>query len=813
MKRRMLEKTRNIVLMLVFVVVSLLSAVPDVAFAASDFVLTQTCTNTPLTQGSTFRISINLRNVTADPIDNIQLDFSSAGIAVLTNGGTIVTSPVTVNGGADLNIGSYDLRFIGDGSTGLMPVKVSYELNNVLQPVATVNLYLDAQETSTPEPVDPDLYKPTLTATVPDNTSVFAGTDTGIKLTIKNASASNMARNITFSSTIDENFNQTKILTEMPIKELYANQSKEVTLSINPNKFIKDGIYPYKFKLNYMGAMSKEYTTDYTVYIKVQNLNSATRLTVTTAPTDNVQAYAGKSFSVPVYLVNSGSFYAKDVSVTLSGLSQEAFTLASGATKLTFDKVDAKGNVKFNLSLTAAAGMKSGSYPLSFKVDYMTEKGDPVSETQELWIPVSGSGDQVSQVEVLEIKPTKTTVTESDLFDVTVKVKNSGNVKLDQLKVSADGTAALLPVSQNLFIVSTLQPGETKTLTFKFQVSPDAARGSVPIIVKVDNLTGGNTSISQAVSVFVDATDDKTEAGKNVPKIIVQSYSADPALVKAGEQFKLKMTFMNTHAGKSIRNIKGSFIVNEGSDKTGNVFTPVNCSNTFYIDGINAKGTYDWDLTLYTIPDAKSKTYMVTISFEYEDEEGNPYKAEEIVGIPVYQPSRFETSEINLPPEAMMGQPIYLAFEMYNMGKTDIYNVRMSVEGDFDAQPKSSYFGNFESGRSEYCEINLMPMMTGTAKGKLVVTYESASGDIQTYEKEFSMNVMDMPMDPGFPVDGGGKPGFPMEPGMGEGMEQPATGGFIGSVWFFVIIGAVVLVVVIVIIIVKKRKKSKEFEF
>ena len=212
--------------------------------------------------------------------------------------------------------------------------------------------------------------------------------------------------------------------------------------------------------------------------------------------------------------------------------------------------------------------------------------------------------------------------------------------------MSADVTGTLLPVTQNLVIVSKLAPNESKTLSFKFQPSPDAQRGSVPIVIKVESAdgSGSNGMISQAVSVFVNADSSVSDPSKNVPKIIVESYAYEPQQVKAGERFTLMMSFQNTHSSKTIRNIKGSFNVEEKSNETGNVFTPVDSSNTFFIEEIKPKDIYDWTLNLYTIPDALSKTYTVIISFDYEDEQGNPYTAQEIIGIPVYQPSRFEVS-------------------------------------------------------------------------------------------------------------------------------------------------------------------------
>ncbi|MDI9513720.1 MAG: CARDB domain-containing protein, partial [Bacillota bacterium] len=536
-----------------------------------------------------------------------------------------------------------------------------------------------------------------------------------------------------------------------------------------------------------------------------------TSLTVRTSAADNVSAVAGRSFTLPIYVMNTGDFYARDVLVTVEGLSQDTFILSSGTNRVNFDQVNGGSYKKFDLNLTAAQGLKTASYPLAFKVEYTTEAGEKISEEQQVWIPVTGSGGAVNSLEILEVKTSKATVNTSDTFDVSVTVKNTGTANAEQIKVSADVTGALLPVTQNIVIVSRLAPNESRTLSFKFQPSPDAQRGSVPIVIKVESAdgSGNNGMISQAVSVFVDADSSVSDPSKNVPKIIVESYAYEPQQVKAGERFTLMMSFQNTHSSKTIRNIKGSFNVEEKSNETGNVFTPVDSSNTFFIEEIKPKDIYDWTLNLYTIPDALSKTYTVIISFDYEDEQGNPYTAQEIIGIPVYQPSRFEVSEISMPSEVYMGDRVYLNFSLYNLGKTDLYNVKLSVQGDFAADPMSTYFGNFTPGYMEWCEISLIPMELGMGKGKIVVEYETTSGELMSYEKEFSLNVIEMPMmDPGFPVDG---PGYPMEPGMD--WEEEGGGGFFSSVWFYIILGVVVVGIVVTIIVVRKRKKNKEFEF
>jgi len=652
-----------------------------------------------------------------------------------------------------------------------------------------------------------DIYEPVISVSVPDNATVKAGQYTSVKLTLENINQTATAVDVTFDHIIEEGspFTNVRVQSDMPIKSIRVGSPIEFMISINTDKFTKSGLYPFKFKLVYFNSWRDQYQREYLVYLYVKNDLQDTSLTVRTSSADNVSAVVGKSFTVPVYVMNTGDFYARDVLITVQGLSQDTFTLSSGTNRINFDYISGGDYKKFNLNLNASQKLQTGSYPLSFKVEYTKESGEKISEEQEIWIPVAGSGDAVSLLEISDLKTSKATVSSSDIFDVSLTVRNTGTANAEQIKVSADGSGSLLPVTQNLFIISRLAPGESRNLTFRFQPSPDAQRGSVPVVIKVESVdgSGNNSSISQAVSVFVEADGGSSDPNKNVPKIIVGSYSHEPQQVKAGEQFTLNMTFVNTHTAKTIRNIKGNFNVEEKSNETGNVFTPVDSSNTFYIDEIKPRGSHDWTVNLYTIPDAQSKTYTVTISFEYEDEQGNPYTAQEIIGIPVYQPSRFEISDISTPTEMYLGEQAYINFSLYNMGKTDLYNVKLRVEGDFAADPMSTYFGNFTPGYSEWCEIGITPMQPGVSKGKIVVEYETIGGELMTCEKEFALNVLEMPSyDPGIPVDG------PFEPGMEE-----KSGGFIGSVWFYVIIGvAVAAAVVVTVIVVRKRRRSKEFE-
>ena len=644
---------------------------------------------------------------------------------------------------------------------------------------------------------------PNIIATVSGTNELHGGETEELTIKIVNTNPLSYARDIMFIPVNKYPFNFVEPVSEMPVKLLTADTPAEFKISAEIDKFVISGVYSLEFKLEYLDPWNNKQTNEYQLQVKI--INNKTNGKIVIQPKNNTTANSGGQFELAIEAKNAGDLSVKDIKINLD--YNDKFMLASGNDRVNIDLLKGKEAKQITYTLKASS-LPSGSYPLVFSIEYTDEKGTVITDKQTIWIPVSGHDGVKTVLEVIEVTPSKTTITPSDILDVTVKIKNSGEFDSGQVKISADGTTALLPVSQNLHILQSIKKGETKVITFRFQARPDATRGGVPITIRVepvDNTDGA--VISQAISVFVDAdTTGGTEPGKSVPKLIIQSYSSDPTLVNAGENFNLTMKFMNTHSVREIRNIKGSFSVTATANESGNVFTPVGSSNTFYIDKISPRDTADWNVTLYTIPDAKSKTYTVTISFEYEDDMGNSYTASEIIGIPVYQPSRFEVSGLSFPPETFMGQSMYSYIEMYNLGKTEIYNVKMRVEGDFDAQPKSSYFGNFESGRVEYTELVITPMMPGMSSGRVIFEYEDASGEIHEVVEEFTINVMEMDFPVDFPIDEpGGKPGFE---------EQPQK-SFFKSVWFYVIIGVVVAAIVVVIIVVvsRKRKKNKEFDF
>lgn len=314
-------------------------------------------------------------------------------------------------------------------------------------------------------------------------------------------------------------------------------------------------------------------------------------------------------------------------------------------------------------------------------------------------------------------------------------------------------------------------------------------------IMQEDNLIQENTSVTV----------------KNKPKLIVSNYQLTPEMAKAGEEFKLNLTFYNTNYEKSVRNIKISLngssqsVGANGEQASGSVFTPVNSSNTFYISRIDPEDTVSKEITIKTVPNAPAQNYSMEIKFEYEDYEGNEYVASEVIGIPVVQTSKILYGEVNLT-EGFVGDIMNLSMDFYNTGKDTLTTFMVTVEGnDFTVNGSQRYFvGNFAPGNSDNFNVDITPTKAGELNGKVVITYEDSTGEEHKEEIPFKTEVMEAMQ-------------------IEDPMINPETGELLDgtmveestplykkpSLW----VGIAVLIVVIAFFVRRRAKKKKEQDF
>jgi len=305
------------------------------------------------------------------------------------------------------------------------------------------------------------------------------------------------------------------------------------------------------------------------------------------------------------------------------------------------------------------------------------------------------------------------------------------------------------------------------------------------------------------------------------PWVIINKYTLSAERVLAGSHVTLSLYIENTNQ-RPVKNVKISLDVTKIQDTTSGtsgtritgdtVFSPVNSSNSFYIDSIPAKTVVTKNIDLFVDPNATAKTYVVPITIKYEDRKGTTLTSEEMVNIPVTQDCKLQTLSVQIPPMGFIGQPIPITAEFVNVGKVALGNFMVNIEGEFAKENGSYYVGNLEIGASDFFQGSVIPQAEGKLEGKLVFSYIDNNNKDVREETPFSIDIQSQPEQ--MP----GKDGEIMGPegirkGVSGPMGPPQGGSLLARIKSIALPLLLVLVILGEGIYIWRLKKKKTGEF
>lgn len=694
----------------------------------------------------------------------------------------------------------YTMKY--NGGSNAAAFKISYNQSGAKSVVKVINIS-EVDEDSGSSSSGSSAREPKLDIENTSIPSAKAGDSIKLPLTITNNS-SYAARNISVKLSLEDDdqnpFEVDSLNLTQSITTLNPQKSEGVIFNLKINPYAAEKTYSLNVNLKYSDRSGNSYSSSDQIYIRVQNSSVDPTLVVQGLKCDPGSVQAGDNVNISFTLLNIGDMTAKGIKLSLDGLKKEEFTLLDGTDTSYIDGIDGKQSINMKYTLAASDAMESGNYSLGIKLDYKDARNNKYSDEQRIFINVKGKAKS-SNVVIENIATAPQEVRANESFTLSFNVRNDGKSRAGNIKISVKGDEGIFSKSPDVKIIEGLEPGQSQEAQFVMFAGDQLKSKNYNIQISLEyedpQKDNAKYTVSQYAGIYVNGANSKL-----TPKIIINKYAFEPVIVRAGEEFNLDMSFLNTSSDRTIRNIK-IFLTGIDADKEGKVvFTPVNSSNTFYIDAIAPKGTSKKSMTMYTIPDAEPRTYTVTANFEYQDEEGTEYKATELIGIPVIQQSKLDAGEISIPPQAFVGQPIPVNIQYFNKGKTKLSNLIITVEGDFDIQNKQSYIGNIDSGSSDYFEANITPTKTGNLGGRLIFTFDDPSGQSQQLVREFTVNAMEMP--PMNPADQ-----MPPE-GMDKGKNFMAAA--IKNKFFWIGLAAALVAAIATVRFLKARKR-KGIEF
>ncbi len=303
-------------------------------------------------------------------------------------------------------------------------------------------------------------------------------------------------------------------------------------------------------------------------------------------------------------------------------------------------------------------------------------------------------------------------------------------------------------------------------------------------------------TIGKADSGSID--EEEEEEKLSTPRIIVTGFETEPKDVYAGSTFMLTIHVKNTSSRTAVSNIEFDLkAAEEGEDdKTLYAsFLPTSGSNTIYVPSIPSGGETQLQIEMSAKADLVQKPYAIDMTMKYEDSDCNPYENLTSLSVPVKQLSRVEYSTAEVLPETVtVGSQANVIFNVYNTGKTTLYNVKIRFE-DETVSGGDCFVGKLESGATGSVDAMLTgetpTMDDGTIK--TVISYENDAGEVTEVETQLSLFVEEEMIDD--------MAYMPEEVPLEEQKKFPTL--------LVCIAAGAALVVVIIIVAVKQRKKRK----
>ena len=536
---------------------------------------------------------------------------------------------------------------------------------------------------------------------------------------------------------------------------------------------IANNAQPGTYGVKILVSTSDGQTKSVTSYVRVEyDPRQASRLILSDIRVipNNTEIAPGEKVIAGFAIKNPTENEITDVDVTLDGMTDDGFTLERDFNTKNIGTILPGEEKRLSFVLSAGPNAKSGNHKFTVSVsfyDSQNTKGPSKSE-KSFFLTLKKDPSNVSSVVIENLVTPANTLypgkSSTLSFDVTNRGKKAAKRVLIKSSVEGDG---LVNKSISQHFIETLAPGETQSFSFTYLATPASSTQNYPITIKVeyrdeDQTEGDPLTTEQYSGIFVsnpkkDSSGDGKEDKISTPKVIIRKYTFNPKLPEAGKEFAMDLEFQNTSSTKVVKNIKISMNSPKGTDNKesegSNIFTPVDSSNTFFIDKIMPNGVVQKTINLYTVPDATAKTYNVTCSFEYEDGSNNQFKAEEEIGIPVVQSSRLEIGEVQTQEAFNVGEGTPLSVTFYNTGKVTLYNMMVRFESDeLEAQNSTYYVGKFLEGSTENYDIQVNAMEPGEKKGNIVFSYEDSTGKKQEVKKEVKYTVSEAPaFDPNAP--------------------------------------------------------------
>ncbi len=346
---------------------------------------------------------------------------------------------------------------------------------------------------------------------------------------------------------------------------------------------------------------------------------------------------------------------------------------------------------------------------------------------------------------------------ENDSVRVILPLK--GETLNGEVRLSVDlGATEGSPFVYGNYSQSMQLSNETGAYLFDLTIplNKNRSNGTYPIVFHAAYIDQNGASAEQSFSVYVTITDgvpDQTEAqtinaigggggsGKETvrkPELFISSCSIQPGRVEENCEFQVEMTIDNI-GNLQAKNIKLGYASESG------MIQPVEQNNMQLLENLDKGQSTSVAFRMRTSQDVLAGDQPFQVSLAYVDAYGGEYTVARNFSVQVVRQAELGYDTPDLGKSVVAGETISLPANVFNMGKSTLRNVLVSLEGPGLFPSSSVFLGDIPPGEAKYGEMQVFVGMLSDADGKgyygattaqYIITYMDDSGVEQSMNLE-----------------------------------------------------------------------------
>ena len=293
---------------------------------------------------------------------------------------------------------------------------------------------------------------------------------------------------------------------------------------------------------------------------------------------------------------------------------------------------------------------------------------------------------------------------------------------------------------------------------FDLTLSPERYMGVYPVVIYVEATDASGGLISQSFTVYVTISDGKdpnpkeeapaVETPTSSPVVLMTSCAITPDPVTAGEAFTAVIVLKNTSTIKSVQNMVVKISAPDSH------FELLDDAAAVFLGKLGKEETAEVRFRYRVDRGTPEGMYGFTLDMQYDDPKAIACSSSGSFSVSVVQPLDVELTVPKVAAKVTSGDTIPLEFQVLNLGRSGVFNVRCDVTGAGLKALKTAYVGDMEGGTEGTAGMNLFigtldmdeghsdKEKYGTTTGIITLTYENAGGEVFTKEYSFDTEIV-----------------------------------------------------------------------